>query len=426
MKEIKIAFKEDMVLLSTHEILPFQGDLKSLSKDGYKKLKNEIIETGFAFPIHVWQHKKKFYSVDGHQRVRVVEQMKIEGYQFPHKLPCVVVEAKDMKEAKRRVLQGVSQYGKVQEDGLYEFMHDADFSIDEVKDQFDIPDVDLPHFESNFFDEPSKPVEGEDDVPEVKETDIKLGDLFQLGEHRLLCGDATNKEDVERLMDGQKADITFTSPPYNAAKNSNLKDKNKYQNNLDEMTFKDYLEFLVNFTESAANISEYQFINIQSLSGNKSSLIDYLHKFKESFADFIVWDKGPGQPAMASNVLNSCFEFVLVFSDKGNRVLGSKEFRGTLDNIVRMSSKSDKDFAKIHKATMPVSFAQHFVESFSNKSVYEPFCGSGSTLIACEKTKRKCFGMEISPQYTQVIIDRWEKFTGNKATKLNGIEKSVD
>jgi len=182
LKEIKIAFKEDMVLLSTHEILPFQGDLKSLSKDGYKKLKNEIIETGFAFPIHVWQHKKKFYSVDGHQRVRVVEQMKIEGYQFPHKLPCVVVEAKDMKEAKRRVLQGISQYGKVQEQGLYEFMHDADFSIDEVKDSFDIPDVDMPNFDANFFD-------GKDFKPGTEEEQGKLDELKEMLVQCPKCGD---------------------------------------------------------------------------------------------------------------------------------------------------------------------------------------------------------------------------------------------
>jgi len=160
LKEIKIAFKEDMVLLSTHEILPFQGDLKSLFKDGYKKLKNEIIETGFAFPIHVWKHKNKFYSTDGHQRCRTVEQMKIEGYIFPNKFPCVQIEAKDMKEAKRRVFQSISQFGKVQEEGVYEFCHDEKgeilFTPDEIKDSFDIPNYKPPNFDSNFSDDENK------------------------------------------------------------------------------------------------------------------------------------------------------------------------------------------------------------------------------------------------------------------------------
>lgn len=257
-----------------------------------------------------------------------------------------------------------------------------------------------------------------DEVPEPRTTTIQLGDLFALGNHRLLCGDSTDASTVARLMNGERACITFTSPPYNAAKNSNLKDKNKYLELSDDLDSSEFLSFLSRFTEIANLHSEFQFINIQALSGNKVSLIEYLYAYRSRFADFIVWDKGSGQPAMASNVLNSVFEFVLIFSEKANRSIGSRDFRGTLDNIVRMSSRADKEHSSIHKATFPVAFAEHFVSNFSSKSVYEPFCGSGSTLIACEKTNRKCFGMEIDPQYSQVIIDRWEKFTGQKAVKL--------
>ena len=153
MKKIEIAFEGEFVGIAPKDLLPFQGELKSLSKENYKKLKKEIVETGFSYPIHVWEDKGKYYLIDGHQRTRAIIQMQVEGYYVPEKLPCVSVHAKDYKEAKRRVLQGVSQYGKIEEDGLYEFMHDADFSIDEVKDSFDIPNVDLPNFESNFFTE---------------------------------------------------------------------------------------------------------------------------------------------------------------------------------------------------------------------------------------------------------------------------------
>jgi DNA modification methylase len=393
-----------MVQLSAHEILPFQGELKSLMKEGYKKLKKEIIETGFAFPIHVWKDKKKFYTIGGHQRLRTIEQMKIEGYSFPNKIPCVQIFAKDFKEAKRRVLQDVSQYGKVQEDGLYDFMHDADFSIDEVKDQFDIPDVDLPHFESNFFDEPSKPVEGEDDVPEVKKTDIKLGDLFQLGDHRLLCGDATSKEDVERLMNGEKADMVYTDPPYGM--------------NLDT----DYSK--LPSTKKSGNKS-YKPVEGDSQEFNPSLILEWFKDCKEiimfgadyysrnlSGGSWYVWDKRVTENF--DRMIGSAFELAWSKSKHKREIA---RFNNTL-----FSGESDAK-NKVHPTQKPIKLHEWFFERISGELVVDLYLGSGSTLIACEKTKRKCFGSEIDPQYIQVVIDRWEKFTGNKATKLNGKEK---
>ena len=421
MKEIKFEFDESMVQLSTHEILPFQGELKSLMKEGYKKLKKEIIETGFAFPINVWKDKNKFYILGGHQRLRTIEQMKIEGYSFPNKIPCVQIFAKDFKEAKRRVLQDVSQYGKVQEDGLYEFMHDADFSIDEVKDQFDIPDVDLPHFESNFFDEPSKPVEGEDDVPEVKETDIKLGDLFQLGEHRLLCGDATKKEDVERLMNGQKADMVYTDPPYGMnldtdwtstgiGNHSGGRQGNKHKKVLGDNN--DFSPDLINTIFNSFDYVKEVFM------WGADYYSEYINKKNEG--SWLVWDKASSSQGIGTmdNIIGSNFE--LCWSK-------SKHKR----ELIRMAHKglaSVESGKRIHPTQKPVQLAEWFFERWGKDktNIVDLYLGSGSTLIACEKTKRKCFGSEIDPMYCQVIIDRWEKFTGNKATKLNGIEKSVD
>lgn len=313
------------------------------------------------------------------------------------------------------------EYADVQADNAIASWAELDLSeinldIGDLGPDFDIDLLGIKDFEIEPADKYGD--QDADAVPDVRNTtDIRMGDLFQLGHHRLLCGDSTEGDSVRLLMNGEKADITFTSPPYNAAKNSNLKDKNKYQNFDDQLEILHFADFLYEFTVLARQISSYQFINIQSLSGNKLAIIDYLGRLKAGFADFMVWDKGPGQPAMAKNVLNSSFEFVLVFSEDANRVIGTKKFRGTLENVIRMSSKKDKEFSDIHKATMPVSFASYFVDNFSSNSVYEPFSGSGSTLIACEKTNRKCFGMEIDPQYCQVIIDRWEKFTGQKAIK---------
>lgn len=259
-----------------------------------------------------------------------------------------------------------------------------------------------------------------DAVPETKQNElgVQLGDIYQLGEHRLMCGDSTDLQTVEKLMNGEKVEITFTSPPYNAG--ITPKENGKYRNDSDDKSSEMYLLFLKSFTSLALTFSNYVFVNIQSISGNKLALIEYLYELKEQYADTLIWNKLSSQPAMANNVLNSQFEYVHVFSHKANRAIGTKVFRGTISNVIDMSSRGDKEFAKEHKATMPVSFAEYFIQNFCKQSVYEPFAGTGTTLIACEKTDRKCFGMELDPHYCSVIIKRWEQFTGKKAVKLNG------
>lgn len=254
----------------------------------------------------------------------------------------------------------------------------------------------------------------EDDVPDVEDATVKLGDLWILGEHRLLCGDSTKQEDVVRLMDGEKADICFTSPPYNVGRTPNGNEK-KYLIDNDNKKQSVYLELLVDSTELAMNEATYVFYNIQHLAGNKIALIEYLYNFRNKLAETFIWDKLTAEPAMGENICNSQFEYVFCFSSEGKRRIGTIPFRGTLTNILGLNSRQDKQNSNIHKATYPVSFVSHFVESFAKYSVLDLFLGSGSTLIACEKTNRKCYGMEIDPHYCDVIIKRWEDYTGETA-----------
>lgn len=257
----------------------------------------------------------------------------------------------------------------------------------------------------------------EDSVPELPiEPVTKLGDVWLCGNHRVMCGDSTSIDAVDKLMNGKKADICFTSPPYNASVViTDGKHDKKYKNYDDNLSSNDYCDFLMSFTSIAKSVCEYCFINIQSLANNKLSIIDYVYKNKEWFADYIIWDKCAAEPAMAHNVLNSQFEFIYVFSDKANRAIGTIDFRGTLSNLVSIPSRKDKDFSSIHKATFPVSFAEYFISNFAKKSVYDPFGGSGSTLIACEKTNRINYSMELDEEYCDVIVKRWQDFTGQQA-----------
>jgi DNA modification methylase len=264
----------------------------------------------------------------------------------------------------------------------------------------------------------------EDDyeIPNEINTDIVLGDLFEIGEHKLLCGDSTDSDQVAKLMNGEKADIAFTSPPYNAGTTPTevkMGKTSKYANDDDNKTDDDYLKLLTDFTNNTLLFSDYSFVNIQSLSGNKIALIDYLYNLKSIYADTIIWNKQNAQPAMANNVLNSQFEYVHIFSHKANRAIGTKEFRGTISNVLDIQ-KQTKNKVKEHNATFPIEFVSFFITNFCNNSVLDLFLGSGSTMVASHQLKRKCYGMELDPKYCQVIIDRMKKLDPSLVIKRNG------
>lgn len=269
----------------------------------------------------------------------------------------------------------------------------------------------------------------EDDyeIPDQIETDIVLGDLFEIGDHKLLCGDSTDSDAVAMLMDGQKADIGFTSPPYNAGKTATeakMGKESKYANDDDNKTHSEYLDLLKGFTANSLMNTIYTFVNVQSIAGNKTVLIDYLHDFKEVYADTLIWQKQSAQPAMAKNVLNSQFEYVHCFSDKANRAIGVKQFRGTLSNVIQIGKQSSNE-VKTHNATFPVAFAAYFVENFSLQSVLDLFLGSGTTMVAAHQLNRKCYGMELDPKYCQVIVDRMLKLDPTLEVKKNGVKYPI-
>ena len=281
--------------------------------------------------------------------------------------------------------------------------------------------LDIPSFE---VDEVLEATEDDFDATPPEEPKTVLGDLYEIGEHRLLCGDSTDSDQVAKLMNGEKAEISFTSPPYNAGKTPTeikMGKNSKYANDNDNKTETEYLNLLVDFTNNSLLFSEYSFVNIQSLSGNKTALIDFLYNMKSFYADTLIWQKQNAQPAMAENVLNSQFEYVHVFSHKANRHIGTKKFRGTLSNVLDIS-KQNKNAVKEHNATFPVEFAAHFVQNFCEHSVLDLFLGSGTTMVASHQLKRKCYGMELDPKYCDVIVRRMLKLDDTLTVKRNGTD----
>jgi len=276
----------------------------------------------------------------------------------------------------------------------------------------------------------------EDDfVEEVPKIPISvLGDLYEIGEHRLLCGDSTDSDELAKLMNGEKADVSFTSPPYNAGKSELLSGNthsgdNKYDSYDDNQDKDDYLDLLISFTNNALLNSQYLICNIQSLAGNKIALIQYLHQFKDNFIDVAIWDKGNGAPAMAENVMTSAWEYLLFISskDKATRAIPNGNFRGNVLNIHRDKPQRNNEFSKVHAATFPIHLPEWAMQ-FTKKEqiILDQFLGTGTTMVAAHQLERKCYGMELDPKYCDVIVKRMLNLDSKLTIKRNGIDCTKD
>lgn len=267
----------------------------------------------------------------------------------------------------------------------------------------------------------------EDEVPEHVEPKTKIGDLYHLGSHRLLCGDSTSIDAVDKLMNGEKADITFTSPPYNAAKNGHLTghvsgfDRKYQKENSDELSDDDYLNLLSGFTSIAIAKSRYCFVNIQLLTHNRQPLFKYQEQFQSLIKDVLIWNKKQCPPNIVKGAFNTKWEYIFCFSEDRKTRGFPCDWQGQFPNVIETESNASNEFADTHKAGFPVALPNWFIEKFDfAKTIYDPFGGTGTTIIACEKTNRKCFMMELDPVYCDVIVARWEKYTGKKAELMNG------
>jgi DNA modification methylase len=265
----------------------------------------------------------------------------------------------------------------------------------------------------------------EDEVPEPPAEPVtKPGDLWLLGEHRLLCGDSTKGEDVGRLMGGERAAMCFTSPPYGAGNVAKLRDhyvkgadkRESFYDAHDDAPQK-WLDLMDGWWSAFRPHVEFLIVNVQMLADNKRDLLAWAAERREELVDIVVWDKGHAAPQMQANVLSNAFEFVLMFGGNGSRSVPFANFHGTMQNVIRINPKGANENADKHRAVMPIALPCWAIADLCKaaESVVDPFCGTGTTLIAAQQLGRRCYGMEISPAYCDVIVKRWENLTGEKA-----------
>ena len=392
------------------DLIPYCNNSRTHSDEQVQQIASSIKEFGFTNPVLI---DEQGGIIAGHGRVMGAKKLLL------NKVPCIVLDG--LSEAQKKayiIADNKLALNAGWDDELLkielEQLKELDFALGLIGFSDDeLADL-IPETETLADDK-------EDEVPEPPVDPVtKRGDIWILGNHRLMCGDSTMIDDVERLMSGNKADILFTSPPYNVGKTPNGND-NKYREYKDNQTEQEYLSLLIDFTNNGLLFSDYVFCNVQSVAGNKTILIDYLYKLKEKFADTIIWDKETAEPAMARRVLNSRFEYIHIFSNDATRAVGKKDFRGDVPNVFKLNSRAGKEFAKIHKATFRVELPEYFIDKFVETSVMDLFGGTGTTMIAAEKKKVKSFLMELDSVYCDVIIKRWQDFTGKQATlEANG------
>jgi DNA modification methylase len=255
----------------------------------------------------------------------------------------------------------------------------------------------------------------EDDfsVPEGGiETDIVLGDLFEIGEHRLLCGDSTDSDLIEKLLNGNKADLVFTDPPYGIKVVQGKKvggDKpfgNVGGNNI--VKAKEYSEIIGDDTTDTAK----EFYNSCISLGMENFIIwggNYFTDFLNPSMCWIVWDK--------ENTGN--FADVELAWTSYNK--GAKLYKWQWNGMIRKGDKSIEGKTRVHPTQKPVGLFGDIFNDFDFNICFDGFLGSGSTMVAAHQLKRKCYGMELDPKYCQVIIDRMKNIDPSLVIKRNGV-----
>jgi len=369
-----------------------QGNLKSISKSSFERLKQSLLKNSFVQPFNVWDNGG-LWCLDGHHRQRAMQELEKEGVGIPETLPANFIDCKDEREAKKLVLVYSSIYARTDEESLYEFIHVNELNFDDLKLEIDLPEINLGKFEAGWMRDELQ----EDEVPEVPvEPRTKRGDLYELGRHRLLCGDSTKAEDVARVMGGKKVDMVFTDPPYGI----NYDPQKMLMHGSDHPAPR----------ASRGMANDDGSLDLSFLWLLPKRLVwGFPYLYDPSATGWLVWDKHPGlngesigNPVeIASTTLWSGFKIVRCLWGGYYRAAG--EERG------------------VHPTQKPLGVVAPYLEG---ASVFDPFLGSGTTLIAAEQLNRVCYGIEIDPLYCDVTVQRWVNLT--KQTRIRCNDQEID
>ena len=389
--------------MNINSIKPYEKNQKQHPKKQVEQVAASIKEFGFNQPIVI---DKQGVIIAGHGRYEAAKLLGMED------VPVLEVDLTEQQAKAYRLA----------DNKLNESDWDMDLVIEELKG-LDTPMLDLTGFDKDLILEAD---EKDDEVPEVDEVNeptAKLGDIYKLGEHRVMCGDSTSLEAVEKLMNSNKADIVVTDPPYNTGmggKNTTFDydwskgkkdDKARLSHMFDDnYTDEEWSTFLTDVFANYIALTKgdcafYVFIDWRRVGDIRGEMEKHM-----DVKNVIVWDKkvhGLGSD------YKSTYELCIV-GKKGDPEIQNR-YGLDYQDIWRLQREMGRN--KDHATAKPVELCEKPIKHASKADdiVMDLFLGSGSTLIAAEKTQRICYGMELDPKYVDVIVKRWEDYTGNKA-----------
>ena len=350
-----------------NDLIQFEGNPRNMTEKQNEDLKKSLEKFNL---VEIPAIDTDNVIIAGHQRLRVLQLLNRGDEVIDVRMPNRKLTSEEFQEYNIRSNKNLGEWD-------YDLL--ANFDEELLKEVgWDSKDLD------NIFG--LEPDEKDDEVPELpKEPKSKLGEIYQLGNHRIMCGDSTKEEDVEKLMDGNNADMVFTDPPYgiNAVSHSGVL-KKRYKIDIKN---DDNVDVAIMAYELCKDIKYQVWWGA-----------NYYSSVLPNATCWIVWDKNNGE------------------SDQMDCELAYTNFKG----VTRQHTQSSEKINRIHPTQKPVSLFEWTIRRFKLEPmiVLDLFLGSGSTLIACEKTKRVCYGMEIDPKYIDVIIERWEQYTGEKSKQI--------
>lgn len=384
----------DIINIALKDLKPYENNPRK-NDDAVKYVAESIKEFGFKVPIVI---DKDNVIVAGHTRYKAAKKLGMT------EIPCIIAD--DLTDEQIKAFRLADN--KVAEKAEWDF----DLLNTELDDIIDL-DMELFGFEDALQDDAEEAVEDEFEVELPPEPKSKLGDIYQLGNNRLMCGDSTVLEDIEKLMGGEQADMLLTDPPYNVNYEGKTKDKLKIKN--DQMGNDNFRQFLTDAFSNAdmvmkpgavfyiwhADSEGYNFRGAcfdagwtvrQCLIWNKNSMVmgrqDYQWKHEPCLYG---WKEGAGH---------------LWASDRKQTT------------VINFDKPTRND---MHPTMKPIPLFDYQIKNNTKGGdvVLDLFGGSGTTIMACEQNGRRGYSMEYDPRYVDVIIARWEKFTGEKAVLLN-------
>ena len=378
------------------DIKPYSNNAKTHPAEQIQQIKNSILEFGFRDPLALWHDT----IVEGHGRLLAAQEL---GYK---ELPIIRLD--DLTDEQRKAY--CLAHNKL--------TMNSDFDLDVLSAELDsITDIDMSDFGFDLdlpdFDEPAEVVEDDYNEEPPAEPKSKLGDIYQLGRHRLMCGDSTNTEQVKVLTNGELVDMLLTDPPYNVAYEGKTKDKLKIKNdNMEDTAFRQFLCSAFSAANEVMKAGAVYYIWHSDKEGY--NFRGACHDIGWQVREVLIWNKN--RIVFGWQDYHCKHEPCLYGWKDGASHLWASDRKQTTVIDYNKSNKSE-----IHPTMKPIGLFDYQIKNNTKGGdiVLDLFNGSGTTIIACEQNGRKAYCMELDPKYVDAAIDRWEKFTGQKAVKLN-------